>query len=233
MQKKKSDTKNAQNALLELIRDNYKNGDKLPTEKQLMEDLGVSRSVLREALSAIEASGLIATRQGSGRYIRIPNVGERIVDNYSIVISANPSVLLDLLDVRIMLEMDSLPKIIERVSFVHLQELRKLADSMVDKARQGQTFVHEDRSFHLLLYSDTGNTVLEQLLSAFWDMFESEKFDTRHENLYEVAHQHVEILDAIYKKDLAALTKIMETVLGDARYYITRYCESDKRAENA
>lgn len=230
MQKKKNDPKNAQSALLELIRSSFKNGDKLPTEKQLMEDIGVSRSVLREALSAIEASGLIVTRQGSGRYIRIPNVGERIVDNYSIVIDTNPAVLLDLLDVRIMLEMASLPKIIERVNLEHMQELRRLANAMEEKAKAGSGFVQEDRAFHLMLYSATGNTVLEQLLSAFWNMFESEKFDTRHENLFEVAHQHIEILDALSRKDLPALTRIMEKVLGDARYYITRYCESGKRS---
>lgn len=229
MQRRKHDTKNAQSALLELIRNNYKDGDKLPTEKQLMEDIGVSRSVLREALSAIEASGLIVTRQGSGRYIRIPNIGERIVDNCSIVIDTNPSIILELLDVRIMLEMASLPKIIERAELNHLQDLRKLANTMVAKAENGCDFVPEDRAFHMMLYSATGNSVLEQLLSAFWDMYENENFDTRHENLYEVAYQHIEILDALSKKDLPALTKIMEKTLGDARYYVTRYCESGKR----
>ena len=228
MQKKRYDPKSAQSKLLELIRGNYKNGDKLPTEKQLMEEIGVSRTVLREALSAIEASGLIVTRQGSGRYIRIPNIGEKIIDNYSVIVDTNPAVLFDLLDVRIMLEMASLPKIIERVNLEHLQALRELANEMVAKAKNGCTFEHEDRAFHLMLYSTMGNTVLEQLLTAFWNMFENEKFNTMHENLYEVAYQHIELLDALYKQDLPELTEVMKRVLGDARYYITRYYDTQK-----
>ena len=229
MLKKKCDTKNARNILLDLIRNNYKNGDKLPTEKQLTEELGVSRSVLREALRAIEESGLIVTRQGSGRYIRVPNVGEKIIDSYSIVIDTNPSVLFELLDVRIMLEMAALPKIIERANLDLLHELRALANKMVEKAEKGFSFDQEDRAFHLMLYSATGNTVLEQLLSAFWDMFENEKFDTRHENLFEVAYQHIELLDALSRQDLPAMTEITKKVLGDARYYITRYYESKRK----
>jgi DNA-binding FadR family transcriptional regulator len=57
-------------------------GTRLPTEQELMAALGVSRTVVREAVSALRADGLIMTRQGSGAYVaadvsRVPSVSIR------------------------------------------------------------------------------------------------------------------------------------------------------------
>jgi len=54
-------------------------GEKLPTERQMVLDLGVSRTILREALSAFEANGMITSQQGSGRYVQIPDIGMSIL----------------------------------------------------------------------------------------------------------------------------------------------------------
>ena len=55
----------------EAIRDNaLSEGDRLPTERELAETFGVSRSVVREAIKVLSAQGLVESRQGSGLYVR-------------------------------------------------------------------------------------------------------------------------------------------------------------------
>lgn len=56
--------------------------EKLPTEKQMMDMFHVSRTVLREALSVLEACGMIRSCQGSGRYATIPDIGKQIVGSW-------------------------------------------------------------------------------------------------------------------------------------------------------
>ena len=57
--------------LLELLKSgSLKTGDRLPTEQQIMEDLGVSRPPVREALNALAGMGVIEKRQGSGHFVR-------------------------------------------------------------------------------------------------------------------------------------------------------------------
>ncbi|MDT3995580.1 GntR family transcriptional regulator, partial [Mammaliicoccus fleurettii] len=51
----------------------FKNGDKLPSEKMLIEQLGVSRTVVREAISRLQQSGLIQVKSGSGMFITDKN----------------------------------------------------------------------------------------------------------------------------------------------------------------
>jgi DNA-binding FadR family transcriptional regulator len=206
--------------LTDLIVEKLAAKEKLPSEKQMMADLGVSRTMLREVLSSFEASGILVTRQGSGRYPCIPDVSAQIVDLWSIMLRANPACILDLLEIRSLMEINSLPKAIEHISVEQLTMLNLVVLEMERLAREGQAFVAQDRQFHLTIYESLHNLPLQQLISAFWDLFQRAGLGVHHEALEEAAHQHREMMEALARKDLDWLASVTRKQLADARYRI-------------
>lgn len=206
--------------LCELILRSAETGEKLPTEKELMDYLNISRSVLRDMLNIYEASGVIVSRQGSGRYAQMPNIGYQIINIWSMFIHANPSLLLELLEIRSILETYSLPKAINKITIEDLQMLNYQVSEMKRKVALGQTFEKNDREFHRVLFSSTENHLLEQLLTAFWDLYDAAKVSSFREDLYLLANQHQDILDAIMRKDLPLATQLMKEQFEDAEYQI-------------
>lgn len=207
--------------ITELIISRLKSGEKLPTEKTLVSELGISRSMLREILSSYETSGLITVQQGSGRYVNMPDVGTQIVDTWSIALRVNPSMLLDLLEIRSILEINAYPKAIDKVTVEQLKRLKTLVDTMTAKASQNEAIIEEDREFHQIIISSAGNALMVQLLTAFWDLFDKSQVEKRHARLVESAERHQDILDALIKKDLDALIKSGNAMFTDMRYLIT------------
>lgn len=197
-----------------------KTGEKLPPETKLSKELGVSRTALRESLSFFEASGIIVSKQGSGRYVQMPDVSAQIVDTWGILLKAKPDMLLDFLEIRSMLEINSLGKAIERADVSQLQYMGIQVKQMKKKAAKGEAFVHEDREFHKTLFQSTGNLMLEQLLTAFWNLFEKSELNKQHSDLVQVAEQHEKMLEAFTRKDLALLEDLMKEQFADARYRI-------------
>lgn len=207
-------------ALNQLIIESIKTGTKLPTEKEMTERLCVSRTVLRDALSTYEASGVIVSKQGSGRYAQMPNIGTQIINIWSIFINENPQLLLELHEIRSILEIHSLPEAINKISFEQLQELNIQVSEMKRKVSLGLPFVENDREFHRILFASTQNSLLEQLMSAFWDLSENAKLYSYREDLYLQANQHQEILDAIVRKDTVLAVELMKQQCENAKYQI-------------
>lgn len=219
----------ADEKLLQIITECMKSGERLPTEKALSESLNVSRASLREMLSQYEASGMVYAKRGSGRYAQMPNVVSPIVNTWQIALKSNPSMLLELLEIRKLLEIGSLPKAVSMVTGEQLQYMNQLVQEMKELASRNEPFVREDREFHRTMFISTGNSLLEQLLTAFWDLFEAAEFEKHHDNLPKVAQQHEDILKAFSRQDLDQLTKRMDEQFVDARYRITFAYQTEKR----
>lgn len=79
-------------------------GDRLPTESQLMAEQGLSRTVVREAISGLNAAGLVETRHGIGTFILGPSIGALQIDVFAIKTTRG---VLDVLELRIALEVES------------------------------------------------------------------------------------------------------------------------------
>jgi len=213
--------------ILEKIVRSLKSGEKLPSEKQLAAEFGVSRTMIREAFSAFEASGVVVALQGSGRYAQMPDVSGQIADGWTILIRAKPELLLELLEIRVVLELGFLPKAIDRLDLEKTRELRRLVEAMLEKSSRGEAFVHEDREFHRILLSSAGNVLLEQLLKAFWDLYEQSNIVRNHPNLQTVARTHQEILEAVVKKNVERATELMKQQFMDVRYHISMLLTSE------
>ncbi|WP_122644128.1 FadR/GntR family transcriptional regulator [Luxibacter massiliensis] len=203
-----------------LIAERMETDQKLPTEKEMMAQFNVSRSSLREVLSIYESNGIIHTVQGSGRYITPPNFSAPLVDTWSILIEAKPALLLNLLDIRCMLEINSLSTAMRYIDIKQLQLLQAEVNAMKEKSAAGKTFASNDREFHRILFSSTKNILLEQLLTAFWDLYSLARVETYHEELPTLAQQHGDILAAFTQEDLEMATSLLKQQFDDARQQI-------------
>lgn len=217
----KSTYESLEQRILEKIVTCLKSGEKLPSEKQLASEFGVSRTMIREAFRAFEASGLVVALQGSGRYVQMPDVSGQITDGWTILIRAKPELLLELLEIREVLEIGFLPKAIDRLNLEHIRQLKQLVETMLEKSSKGENYVHEDREFHRILFAGTGNILLEQLLKAFWDLYEQSNIVKNHANLQAMAQAHQQMLEAIVRKNVDQAIALMNQQFSDVRYHIS------------
>ncbi|SFL44360.1 DNA-binding transcriptional regulator, FadR family [Gracilibacillus orientalis] len=200
----------------------------LPSEKELTERLGVSRPVLRELLSEFEASGIIVPTQGRGREVKFPDVSNSILGGWNILLRARPASLLELLEVRYNLERGFLPSAIEALTLEDLQMMRDLVNRMEAKAQRKQLFKEEDQLFHRILYSRTKNLVLDQLLHAFWELFE-QKSELHHSaNLAQAAELHHQLYQAILTENTEEAEKLLKLQFHDVRQRIVNMMKSNQ-----
>lgn len=188
----------AENKLIDMIVEHLQTGKKFPTENQLIKDLEISRTTLRELLSYYKATGIITSQQGSGRYIEMPDISKQIANTWRILVRAKPSLLMDFLEVRSILELNSLGKAMQRIDLEQLQYMGEQVRIMKEKAEMGQAFVEQDGEFHKTLFRVTGNVFLEQLLTAFWELFADSPIEKNHEDLTTVAYQHGKNIGSLY-----------------------------------
>ncbi|MFD7705834.1 FadR/GntR family transcriptional regulator [Streptomyces sp. NPDC059785] len=149
-------------------------GAALPTETELMEDLGVSRNSVREALKALQALDIVEIRHGYGTYVGQASLTP-LVDGLTFRTLARPdddtSALTEILQVREVLEEGLIRRVAATLSEEELDRLEAIVVRMEEAGDEGLPFPELDREFHELLYASLGNALVPQLLGAFWTVF--------------------------------------------------------------
>ncbi len=209
---------------------NLEPGQRLPTEAEFCAILGISRPVVREALSALETLGAVVVRKGSGRVLMPLNFGA-LMGNLGGLFALKQSRVLGLLVVRQVLEVNILPAAMLKFSPGTLAELCQVVDTMETLARDGQHFTAHDRRFHELLYKDLGNETLTGLLDLFWRLFYAiDPNNLAHkERLEETADHHRRILTALQADDIRQAQYHLETHFYDIAFAMSH----DRRALRA
>lgn len=220
---KKPIEKNLKEKIMDIITACFQTGGKFPSEIQLAKELSVSRPAIREALSSFEASGIITSLQGSGRYVQMPDISEQLGDIWGILLRAKPELLIDFLEIRSILEIHSLEKAMSRIDALQLRYMDEQVRIMKQKAASGEAFVTEDSEFHKTLFKSTGNFLLQQLLTTFWYLFSTSHINKIHSDLVKVAYQHEKIFEALTRQDLPLLETLMKEQFADARYRIIEF----------
>ncbi|MGE0800257.1 MAG: FadR/GntR family transcriptional regulator [Lautropia sp.] len=139
----------------EILRGTLKPGDRLPSEHQLESRFGVSRAVVREAITSLKAEGLVATRQGAGAFVLQP----RRAPTFRIAQAdlATLKELIQMLELRATVEAEAAALAAERCSRSQLAGLREALDQMQRDIGQGEDAVDPDFQFHLRIARATGN----------------------------------------------------------------------------
>jgi GntR family galactonate operon transcriptional repressor len=159
-----------------LVAGEWKTGESLPTESELMEHLGVGRSVVRESVRILNAKGLLKSRQMAGTTV-MPRQSWRLLDpdliQWRIEAADRKALLRDLLQVRLVLE----PGVVwtattkgseEAKARIHVAWQRKL-DVLSEAAtprEQRDHFIARDLEFHRAFLLAVGSEILDQLFSV-------------------------------------------------------------------
>jgi GntR family transcriptional regulator, transcriptional repressor for pyruvate dehydrogenase complex len=206
-----------------------KPGDKLPTESEIVAEFGVSRTVVREAISRLQAAGLVETRHGIGTFVReAPPKGPFRVDPNELATIMD---LIPVLELRIGLETESAALAAARRSEAQLGEMRGALDDFVHDVEAGGDAVDADSRFHLQIALATGNGHFVELMNYLGTMvIPRTRVNTarlakqgRSDYLVRVNHEHEDIYQAIARKDPEAARAAMRTHLANS-------CERLKRA---
>lgn len=193
-----------QNHIKEYILANHlQPGDPLPSEPQLADQLGVSRSGVREALRSLESLGVIYSRRGAGRFVNDFNM-DPILHNLSYGMLFDTEQLDEIIAVRERLEAGFIADAIEAMDGDTLKQLQGLIDSMHQKIATREDFLAEDLEFHRGIYRVTGNSLLIKLLDIFRSVYQQLHDQSLHVSLdpQDEWQNHNAILQAIEAKDV-------------------------------
>jgi GntR family transcriptional repressor for pyruvate dehydrogenase complex len=191
-------------------------GDKLPSERELAESLGVRRSSIRDAIRSLELIGLVEPRQGSGTVVREISA-DTLMNPLTNVLRHKMELVSEFLDFRKMLEPPLAARAATHASEEELNEMEEILRRQESKFRKGELAIEEDSEFHYSIAMASGNTVVLKVLDALMDLLR----DTRERSLQLEGRPlkslagHRKILAAIKKRDAEAAKAAMRRHIED------------------
>ncbi|MFF8375883.1 FadR/GntR family transcriptional regulator [Streptomyces sp. NPDC015661] len=204
-------------------------GSRLPREEVLAEQLGLSRSSLREAVRALTAMRILITRQGDGTYVSSlePHL---LLESLSFAADVSQGeTALQLLQVRRLLEPQATGLAAALLRPDDLRELRHLLDQCRSAATV-EEFVAHDIAFHLRIVEAVGNPVLSMLLSVLSTRTQRVRImrGSRTSHALENAHKdHEEILRALEARDTLLAVSAATTHISAVEQWLAASLDDD------
>lgn len=194
-------------------------GDRLPPERELLAQLGVSRQVLREALTVMEAQGMLTTTPGGGRVFN----GRAPGDVGALVEALKASALFEILDAREAIESKSAELAAVNASQDDVADLRRRVASL----EVGRYSFEWNYEFHLAIAEVSGNQILHNLLQL---LLHARREVQQHEylsqeQLSQLFAEHTALIDAIATRDPTAARLAM------ANHFATTRSAFEQRRE--
>ena len=193
-------------------------GARLPTEQEMMAALGVSRTVVREAVAALRAQGLVTTRQGLGAFVasdpqrrpfRIDPEGLQSLD-----------AVIDLMELRMAVEIETAGLAAERATAKQLRGIAHALAAMDRAIARGESAVDEDFRFHRAIAEATGNTQFPRFLEYLGRFIiprQTVRVSGGRAYLDAFQHEHRAIHDAIRNHDSTGARATMRQHLMKSR----------------
>jgi DNA-binding FadR family transcriptional regulator len=209
-------------------------GNKLPTEAEIMQRFDVSRTVVREALSRLQASGLVETRHGIGTFVSTPEpTGNFRISSQDFATVAD---VIAVLELRISLETEAAGLAAQRRTDAHLAALQAALDAFQSSIQQDSDAVPPDFQFHMEVARATGNQHFADLMTYLGAMIiprtrvntPQHAPEGRLSYLLRVNGEHENIFAAIRNRDADAARAAMRTHLSNSRERLRRTQATDQ-----
>lgn len=194
-------------------------GDPLPTEKKLIEELGVGRNSLREALKVLEGMGVIEVRHGFGTFVgghALNSMTRGLTFRGRLSLFHGGREALELTDVRQALEVGLISQSVPLIGEESLQALQEAVAGMEANMKTGQPWSEWDQKFHAALYSPLKNELLSGLLDVFWQVYNNiaatldAVAPTTETQMEELVQAHRALYLAVKEQDPARASELME-----------------------
>ena len=215
-----------------------KRGDKLPTESQIMAEEGVSRTVVREAISRLQAAGQVETRHGIGTFVLDqPSGGGFRIDPATIVTLRE---VLAVLELRIALEVESAGLAAQRRSDEALSGMRAALDELNEGVSHASDAVSADFQFHLQIAQASGNhyfaDIINHLGTSIIPRTRLNSARLAHDDqphyMSRLSHEHEAIYEAIARRDSEGAKMAMRMHLSNSRERLRQAHEDAEKQES-
>lgn len=187
-----------------IIKGEYKTGDKLPSEQELIRDLQVSRNSLREAMKILATMGIVEIKRGNGTYICSqlqPSMFDRVV--YSMIYNVSSSD--ELLELREILDEATVKLAMEKITPIEIEKLQRNIDDMRKAVEKHDIVSMEkyDIDFHLTLIESCRNVFFIRIMKNIYNIFEKSIITNIHDEKIasKAPDYHQRILDCIKEKN--------------------------------
>jgi len=213
-----------------IFKGRLKPGDRLMTERELTENLGVSRPTVREAINRLVAQGLLEHKQGQGTFVS-PTAFSAEKNPFAAMITDREISLIDLLEVRLGLECNAAKMAASRATDEDIMDLERSLEEMAAEVERGGLGQEPDVAFHMGIAYATKNAVHIHIMKNFFALLffgitkNRQNLYSDHDNLEKVAQQHARILKGIRAHDTDSAYRAMEE-------HIKFVLDFTKRAEN-
>jgi GntR family transcriptional repressor for pyruvate dehydrogenase complex len=144
-----------------------KPGDRLPPERDLVKEFGVSRPSLREALNSLVAMGFLEVK-GKRTYIKSV-ASESMLDPLSLLIKTDTQKIFDLIEVRKAIEAWGAFLAAQRATEEDIKRLENILEQMGKAYEQGRSWEKQDADFHLGIAQATHNTIHTHMMSTIYE----------------------------------------------------------------
>ena len=177
----------------------WKPGDKIATEVQLVESIGVSRVAVREAIERLVTMSVLNKVRGSGKYVEQK-------DNMSFmsaaILGADADYMLKILEFRKMFDSYNVELFLKYATDEEIELLKQNYQEMVDMKDNMQKFRAIDQRFHDIIAIGTRNPMIIQISKTFTDIFEANQDQMYHKiGPQNAIYYHGKMLEAIEERN--------------------------------
>ncbi len=201
-----------------IISGEYPTKSLLPTERELCESMGVSRTVIREAVKSLESRGLVRIDHGRGTMVQEPQTSH-LGESLKLLLRRRADVMQDLLEIRQVLEVGIAALAAERRTEANLEAMRRWLDVMRQKPDAPEGYVDADVEFHAEIARATQNPVVLVLLEPLAELLrESRKKSFSGPEVVKLrTRQHEEIFEHILAREADAAREAMRLHLAEVK----------------
>jgi len=226
----------AEQIIAAIRRGEYKQGDKLPPERTIAQQMNVSRNCVREALSALQITHILATRVGAGTYVDNP-VGSEVDIEKALRLARDGKDLLEIWEARKEIEIALIklainratPEDIAKISY-HLEEMRAAVS-----VRDINRYLDANKAFHLAIAAGADNLPLRNAVEVLQDYTDKQILNDVNkayvvDGMEKSLQEHEDILNAIRNGDNVAGTKAIKAHFKELEdYFESKYLGGIKR----
>lgn len=200
-------------------------GQRLPSERDLAEKLNVSRPTIREAMIALELSGIVEIRTGSGIYV---------TDKKPFVTSEDKGVgPFEILEIRTILETEACALAAKNITDEQITQLKATVIEMEEEEKRPDNSEKADGKFHIIIAEASQNSAISSVVSWLWQLREQSDLSSafaarlRKGGVHPSIQDHKDIVTALEKRSPTKARKAMKIHLENATEAASHYFDND------